>query len=184
MKKRLFIAIPLEQNIQHTLGCYKQNFNQHNITWIPPENLHITLYFLGNVEEKIIPNLIDDINATLIDIKTFSLNFKQITLAPPNKTPTMIWIQFEKNKQYDQLCFTLQNAIQKYESKNKPSNHQELIPHITLARFKGYVPITQENLVQLDIPHVPVKACHLIESQLTPEGPIYVTLSTFMLRII
>jgi 2'-5' RNA ligase len=184
MKKRLFVAIPLEQKTQQLLTHYKKHFYEPNIAWTSPENLHITLYFLGNVEQTIISDLIDRINSVLINLKTFSLTFEQIILAPPHKTPRMIWVQFKKNKNYDHLCFILQNAIQKYESKNKPSNHQERIPHITLARFKGYVNITQEDLVQIDLPHVPIKACHLMESQLTPQGPVYKTISTCMLRML
>lgn len=177
MNKRLFVAIPLEPNIKSLLGTYKTHVINHpNITWVAPQNLHITLYFLGNVAEEVIPNLIDKINTVLLDIKRFSLKHGRIVLAPPNKAPKMIWVQFEKNKNYDQLCFKLQNAIQKYENKHKPSNHKELIPHITLARFKGFVNITQEDLKQIEIPEVDVTSCHLMESTLTPEGPVYETL--------
>ena len=186
MDKRLFVAIPLKENIKIFLHQYKNHFTQENINWTKKENLHITLHFLGNVKDQQIPKLIDKINTALLNIKSFSLQLKGAVLAPPNKIASMVWAQFKKNKDYYQLCFKLHNAIQKFENKKhiETENHKELIPHITLARFKGAVDLAQDYLPKLALQKIQVNSCHLMESKLTPDGPIYSTLATFLLNIV
>ena len=49
MKKRLFLAIPLTEEIKSELDKYKNEMGLEGVRWIPSENLHVTLYFLGDV---------------------------------------------------------------------------------------------------------------------------------------
>ena len=182
MKKRLFIAIPLTQEILEELNSYKKQTKIENARWTAPQNLHITLYFLGSIEEEEIPDLVDRLNASLIKTKRFSLTFQNLTLAPPNKQPSMIWAQFESNKHYEQLCNKIYNSIHKYASKSEPDKSHEIIPHITLARFKNT--ITPIDLTQTELSNFTVKACHLMESKLNSDGLVYSTIATFFFDVI
>lgn len=56
MKKRLFIAINLPDNIKSDLTVWLKDFIRHNqnqpIKWVKPEGLHLTLHFLGYLDEE------------------------------------------------------------------------------------------------------------------------------------
>ena len=53
-EKRVFIGIPIGANIKPVLSVLKSKFTQYseNIKWIPSENIHLTLKFLGNISVK------------------------------------------------------------------------------------------------------------------------------------
>ena len=50
-EKRVFIGIPISAIIKPVLSVLKSKFTQNseNIKWIPSENIHLTLKFLGNI---------------------------------------------------------------------------------------------------------------------------------------
>ena len=186
MKKRLFLAIPLSEEIKNELDKYKNETVLESIRWIPSKNLHITLYFLGDVKEEEIPELIDDVNSALLNTKSFSLIFEKMTFAPPNETPRMIWVQFKKHKNYDELCRILYNAAHKFSNRptSKPDDSKENIAHITIARFKKEQGTQGTNLKQPQITNLVVKSCHLMESKPNSDGSVYSTVATFFLNVI
>ena len=59
-EKRVFIGIPIGANIKPVLSVLKSKFTQYseNIKWIPSENIHLTLKFLGNISVNDLPILI------------------------------------------------------------------------------------------------------------------------------
>ncbi|MCK4650768.1 RNA 2',3'-cyclic phosphodiesterase [Candidatus Babeliales bacterium] len=182
MRKRLFVAILLDDKTKEKLENYKNNLNlnqKNNIQWIPKENLHITIYFLESIEEKLIPEIINKINQVISKTKPFSLKFEKIILAPPKKEPHMIWAQFEKNKNYDQLFFDLNNFLQKFLIKKTQINYKENIPHVTMARFKNKTKINDNDIKQINLPDLNINCINLMESQLNVNGAIYSTINTF-----
>lgn len=184
MKKRLFIAIPLSEEILEQLESYKHYLNLKNIHWMSKQNLHITLYFLGNVKEEEIPDLIDRLNSALIGTKAFSLIFEKITFAPPNKESRMIWAQFKNNKNYDQISRLTYNAIHKFADNKEDPEEKTIIPHVTLARFRNLFNANNITLEQPEIPKLEVKSCFLMESELNSNGSIYSTVATFFFDIV
>ncbi|MBN4062095.1 MAG: RNA 2',3'-cyclic phosphodiesterase [Flavobacteriales bacterium] len=129
MKKRLFVGIPVPKQLASELSqIQKQNTSVANTRWTPKENLHITVYFIGNGFENEITTKIQRIAAK----NTISeLLLKDICLFP-EKNPRMIWARFETNKLFSELCLSISNIIHPHKA-----TEWELIPHITLARFKN-----------------------------------------------
>ncbi len=182
MEKRLFLSIQLPEPTKEILDSYKKIPAHPELVegWTKKENLHVTLYFLGKIEEEIIPNLIDSLNSKYKNIKPFMLKFEKITFAPPNKKARMIWAQFEKNKDYQHLFDATPRAVQNFLNNNQIINKtKEQIPHVTLARFRIPININKIDLKQPKISDLQVNSCQLMESQLNSEGPIYSTLATF-----
>ena len=184
MKKRLFIAIPLSEEVLNQLEAYNYSLNLKNLRRMPKQNLHITVYFLGDVEEAEISDLIDRLNCALIGVKAFSLIFEEITFAPPNQQPRMIWAQFKNNKNYDKLSRITYNAIHKFAGVKEDPEEKTIIPHITLARFRYLFNADNTKLEQPKISNLEVKSCLLMESELNSNGSIYSTVATFFFDII
>lgn len=178
MTYRLFLSVPLLPAQIVTLTAFSQNFPKQNLRWTKPQNLHITVLFLGEVKKEKIADLTSSLKR-LSAIEPFKLNFQRFCLAPPYRPPRMIWAEFEKSLAFDRLCQKAYLFSCDFCSVRPP---QREIPHVTLARFK-------DKLKSFDFPLNPpcleallVKQVCLMSSLLTPRGPIYNQLEKFNLH--
>jgi len=178
MKKRLFISINIPNEIKKELEIVQKQIDIKDIKWVSINNLHITIYFLGTIEEKLIPILIDKLNSQLSHIKRFILKFDKILFAPPNTKSRMIWAQFYKNNEYENLYKKINNVIQDIIDKSDTTNNnKELIPHITLARFNKSLP--DIKIKQPKIKDLIIDSYQLMESNVVDNNRVYSTIANF-----
>ena len=178
--KRIFLAIPLSTEIIRQLIELNTSMILTNARWTKGKQLHLTLSFLGNIDEKNIQLIIAHGASLFSTIKAFSIPFKGITLAPPHKPPSMLWAEFYATERYKQLV----EETEKYLSSFKEQSNNEykgIIPHATLARFKPCNDVKNMLLPQLTLPDLEIYSIVLTESQLYPEGPQYFPITTFYL---
>ncbi|MDD2205655.1 MAG: RNA 2',3'-cyclic phosphodiesterase [Bacteroidales bacterium] len=132
--KRLFIAIkikPEEPFIMMFNHIQKFLYNE-KISWTDINNTHLTLKFLGDTDEKKIPqlkNIVDDINNSL---NPFELILSSVKLFGSSYKPNIIWVEIEKNKYLDSIY---SNLITKLKTLNINADRQNFVPHITLGRI-------------------------------------------------
>jgi len=172
MKRRLFVSIPLPETLLKELGEYLKEVKPRDLKWIAPENIHITVLFLGWIDEE----MLDSIISNLSNLETFekcSLEVEGITLAPSSKTKRMIWLTFKSNKEYKKIVQEVSKA-----TKIKP-DFKEPLPHATLARFKHKKITLPEK--QIETKKIPVKKIQLMESHLKSDGPKYLVLKEYNL---
>jgi RNA 2',3'-cyclic 3'-phosphodiesterase len=179
MEKRLFIAIPLSEKILEALEEHKKRIQVQNIRWISKNNLHITLYFLGDTKEEIIPNLVEKLKSTYESVNPFDLIFEKITFAPPNRDARMIWAQFQKNSHYENLVKLTDQTVKAVTQNITTYTAKDLIPHATLVRFKFPLDPNKIILKQPEIQNLHVCSCQLFESELNSGGSIYKLISEF-----
>ena len=183
MKKRLFVAIPLSKSTKDTFAAYKKNFKLNNVRWTEKENLHITIFFLGNIQQDIIPKIINLLQKTTGNIKPFTLKFEKIKFASPNKPPRMIWGQFYKNNEYSYLTKKISKVLNQFLQISIEKNAtRENIPHVTLARIKNPNSVRDVQLKPIKIENLIVVSYQLIESNLSPDGSIYSVIKEFILE--
>lgn len=183
MRRRLFLALPLERRFHRSLARYRDSHGYiPYLRWIPLNNLHITVLFLGLVEESAVPEIMERARDVLEHVPPFELTFDRITYAPRHRPADMVWAQFKQNEPFTNLAEQLRQAI--VEIVPVPHNlHREQIPHCTLARFAGRVP--QRPLIRLRQPEIgggepmPVDKVVLFEPQVRSVGPIYRPLQAF-----
>ncbi len=178
---RLFLGIELPESVKAEILQF-QHAHQYldGIHWVAPQNLHITVIFLGKVSEEIIQNLLEMIRVVTKDAEPFELVNQGYVIGPNAKRARMIWVRWQRNPQYtylSQRIGTLYKQIQpNLQHRNNP------IPHTTVARFRGFRRF--ENL-RLDFPssihRFEIKRIVLWNSIATSKGSLYEPVETFSL---
>lgn len=133
---KIFVAIPAPDVISDVVRNLKSiNPELTGVRWMPVENLHITVFFLGFVETVHIPEIKSAINACLEKAPAFTLHLRGISLegGRPNHL-SMVWARFEKNEGFSRLAGEIGQRVLPYIT--APSKFPDPVPHITLARIK------------------------------------------------
>lgn len=127
---RLFIAVDLPDTIRENLEA--MFFGIPGARWVPPDQLHITVRFIGEVDG----GLFHDIKSALAEIRIppFPLKLKGVGHFPPRGTPRVIWVGLEKSEPLQLLRKKIDTALMK--TGVEPEG-RKFAPHITLARLKN-----------------------------------------------
>ena len=149
---------------------------------IPPKTHHLTLAFLGEVAESDLDNCLSAL-ASVGRMKAFSMSFGQPSILKGRGRPRLIRTSVTDSRE---RVSGVQATLIAHLSKSLPSVDLRLKPpHVTLARFNKSARAQQARQVDISLAnHLdrvdPFKdsltAVHLIESSLTPSGPIYKTI--------
>ena len=171
-EKRVFIGIPIGHKIKSILTSLKSVFNCNPciIKWIPSENIHLTLSFLGNFRVKDIPHLIESLE-NKITSNDFQLTITGTGVFPSSKSPKVLWLSISKG--IDELTL-LQSQVEKLVRVfNDNDDNNTFIPHISIARIKKG-PLKIDVLPFLNIVYSPIElsvnSICLYENKLFPEG--------------
>ncbi|MFH1590522.1 MAG: RNA 2',3'-cyclic phosphodiesterase [archaeon] len=171
---RLFIALDLV-GIDGCASRLKDGLKRHGVA--SATGTHLTLKFLGEVDEKTIDVIVGKLTA--VDFSSFSLTTSRIGFFPDEKRPRVVWLGIEACPELMRLQQDIEEALVGLGFKKDFSFH----PHITLARIKflddraGFL----ETIKSLPIEKktVDVMSFALIESVLMPTGPVYDVVTEF-----
>lgn len=178
---RLFLGIAAPEKIKSPIADLKaQNDRLQGVRWVPPENLHVTAYFFGNVKEEMLPNLVAMIREGVRDIGSFTLTFRDFYLAPKASQPRMIWTRYHKAEAFrhlvQRITFLYEQIDPHLQTRKSP------VPHITIARLKNW---RERHYVELGVevnnPDFTVDELVLWRSKLTPKGAVYSEMARFRL---
>lgn len=177
MKRRMFAAIPLPDTLRHELAAYGRRSRAPEIRWTREENLHITVYFIGWVDESALTDVKEKMRGALEGAEPFTLTFDRILFAPPGKTKRMVWALFRDSKSYEKLAESVAQALGEYAD----GTMLKLIPHVTLARFKvpGIAKGNELREPKLTVNEFAVSRVELMESKLSPSGPTYSVVESY-----
>lgn len=180
MSIRAFIAISLTKEIQDKILKIQEQLRRSNadVKWVEPENIHLTLKFLGNVEEKKIEKIKGILEKISEEYEKFSMELLKIGAFPKLSNPRVIWIGIEKGKEKLQKTFSdLEEGLNKVGFKKE---EREFSAHITIGRVKS--PLNRSKLLEeikrtnFERMNLLVTKISLFKSTLTPKGPIYESL--------
>ena len=166
---RLFIAIPVPDKYRSILASQESaNNGMPDFRWVTPENLHVTVFFIGNTPIAHIPEIENIIKECVDATSPFELKYSGVELQGRESKPRMVWVRFEKNAGFTNLSANLSKYLEPLGI--TPSRYQEPIPHITLARIRNGVvplvtPVTGEDIL--------FTGCELWRSTQTSNGVRY-----------
>jgi 2'-5' RNA ligase len=181
---RLFVAIELGADVQReaagTIEELKRRTAQSapraKVTWVRPEQLHITLRFIGQVDPDGATN-IQTALAPPIRVPPFELSIKGMGTFPPKRPPRVLWAGISAG--IDSLR-SVEQEVRSRLTPLVPGDDGDYHPHVTLGRVKfaaGLRPaVLLEGLEDTTFGVVRVGAVTLFESRLSSKGSTYVAL--------
>lgn len=174
MIRRIFLATTAPPEISTFLEQLKAD-NQHlpGIKWMRYNNLHLTIYFIGNVNAENFNKILNVVTPIVRTHKKIVLDFEKTSFAP-TQNPKMIWARFYKNNSFTQMVNSLHEALHSIIPENK-FYFNEPIPHITLARFHPLKEFEKINIGRaVELAQIEITACDLMESIPSPTGVTYI----------
>ncbi len=178
---RTFIAVEIDDDTRNKISQIQNSFKNHKtgIKLVAPNNIHITLIFIGNIEISKISEIDKELQSFISAIKPFEILPKKIGYFPNIKNPKIIWIGIEDGKE---ILIKLNEKIKPLLKNCKiTTEDRDFHPHITIGRIKSSNNTEKLKTVLLNLPEqrfnpIYINSISLIESNLTPEGPQYKTI--------
>ncbi len=147
-----------------------------HIKWVRPESIHLTLQFLGDVDQGVIPSIQRGIEKAVIGVPPFSLKVKGVGVFPNSKRPRILWMGLTGDT--DELINLKTKISNELESIGFPIENRPFKGHLTIGRVKDridsrklYNIIPAQN--EYETPFFDVTSVCLFKSRLTPQGAIY-----------
>ncbi len=182
---RTFLAFELPEPVIDELDRLTdelRNLIPRGIKWVRPENMHITLQFLGDVSPSDVRTLDDFFREILCDVPEFEI-FEPRIQAIPSRNPRVIWVHNDTDvKRVFSLPGKIRNMAHNlgYDLDNKP-----LKLHATLGRVKSSIDmelVARMLSFKPTIARAEIKQVTLYKSVLQPEGPAYTAISSYDLQ--
>ncbi len=188
-KVRTFLAVDLPEDVRQRIMETSRQLAAAGdpVKWVEPQNLHVTLKFLGDVEDRELYDVCRVAQQGAEQVASFRAECRGIGAFPDLDRPRTIWAGVEDPEgKFTQLHARLEEG---YEKLRFPRELRPYRPHITLGRQRagrrratgGATLPLREALVQwADTSFGPltVEAVTIYGSELTSEGPVYTRLGT------
>jgi RNA 2',3'-cyclic 3'-phosphodiesterase len=133
--KRIFIALKIEagENLLKMISSYRARLNKDTIKWTDTSNIHITIAFLGDTEEKTINAIISMLEEKCTGSGRFELILKGSGIFKNINDPRIIWTGIEPSEKLLQLNSLIMNGLKQLEIKMEDRHFK---PHLTIGRIK------------------------------------------------
>lgn len=184
---RCFIAVDVDKSaLSPNLGMVLRPLEQQGVRIIPPENYHVTLYFLGDISPSNVDQLIEELKT--VQFKPFTMQLGSFETFPPlTKRSNRYVLHLSVKRGVQELQELHRQVVDVVTRLGFPKESRPFTPHLTLARIKYPKPpvITAlRHVLDLDdedlsFPEITVKAFQLKKSTLTPRGAIYEDIQAF-----
>ena len=189
---RLFVAVAIPPEIREALRRLVGELRSEirGPRWVRPEGIHLTLRFLGEVEEPSLPGLVAELERSLPgSVTPFDVEVAGIGVFPERGRPRVLWVGLDEAG--DRLS-TLQRRVESAVATAVPNLKKEtrpFAPHLTLARFGDARPPAGlgATIARYGGERRPrlgtftVMSVHLLQSLLGPGGAEYRQLGEYRL---
>jgi 2'-5' RNA ligase len=167
---RLFVGLDLPWSLRERLSFLSGGVP--GARWVPPENYHITLRFIGEVPAHKAEEI--DIALATLKARGFSLSLTGVGTFEKAGRPIALWVGVERNPQLDHLQSKIETACQRT---GLEPERRRFAPHVTLARLDNPVESKLAAFVQANnlfrAEPMPVEHFTLFSSRLGKEAAVY-----------
>jgi len=183
MKIRTFIAFNIEPfELNNLIKIRDEVFQNSSIKFESNDKLHITIKFIGDIEEVKISELIIALQNIANSICSFELNFSKFGLFKKNGLPAVIWAGINESTELLTLHKIIENNSVKIGFEKEKKKYK---PHLTLIRFKRNNNFSNYKLIlDKEISNIRFRVTQfsLIKSELKITGSEYTIIKKFILK--
>ncbi len=185
--KRTFFAVDIhpDKKLNIDIQEIKDALHGEKIKWIPQNQWHLTLKFLGDTPEDIIRSISEDVSDRVNELSGMNLQLVSLGLFKNYNNPRILWIGIKPCETLKHAAEIIDEITQKYGF--EPEN-REFSPHLTIGRIKEIRQIEKlstltEKFKNTSFGLFTISEIVFYESILKPDGPVYVPLHRFPLQM-
>jgi len=180
---RTFIAVEIPDEARDVISSVISELRGFcsGVRWVPPENLHLTLKFLGNLNPERLSALRSALGGALVGARAFGITLSGIGAFPDLRRPRVFWIGVGDGREdFEELYNRVEDAL---SGEGFPREGRRFSPHLTIGRVKSPKGLGGAASKIADITFPPQKfivdEVVLMRSDLKPSGPIYTPLERY-----
>jgi 2'-5' RNA ligase len=179
---RLFVALAIPTEVREKIAALIRELRgvDANPKWINPENLHVTLKFIGEAApEKAVE--IGDVLATIHTEQEAAIEVGDVGFFPDARRPSVAWVGIQAPQILSLLAAEVNRVLAPL---GIPREEKPFVPHLTIARFKE-TRLSAQLRAQIEkqksrkFGTLATGEFHLIESKRKTAGAEYTTLRSF-----
>ena len=174
---RTFIAIELPESVRGMIDRFQREASGQNfrLRWVKPENIHITLKFIGDTSEEVIEQITTDIFRTPSLFNKFTIALGGTGIFPNMRRPRVYWSGIIKGvPELTQIADLVNNRC---AFLSVPREERPFRAHVTLGRFKtDPTPDLMQKFISSELMvtgDLQISRMVLMKSVLRKEGPEY-----------
>jgi len=202
MQRRIFIGISLPDDVKKRIGQRIEKWkelpvhphtNGENslsstdnknigvgIKWSLPENLHVTLSFLGFVSDESLADICQAVKEAAQDFESFDVDFEGLGVGPDPEDPRMVWLFGGANEELRKLQTEIEKSMDVFVSERK-----EFKPHVTLGKIDKpkWKALAEKPKIEESFKiSIPIESVDIFESKIEKGRTRYTVLEACELR--
>jgi 2'-5' RNA ligase len=182
---RAFIAVEIPSALQHTIlestTSLRETLGDDLIRWVPSQNVHLTLKFLGDVSPSNLDLIKQMLTAEAAQHPCFEMQAEGIGSFPNPRRPRVIWIGLHAPAALESLQRGIESASARL---GYSADEKNFSPHLTIGRVKQNLSAPEIQHIRTELEKtkigllgiVHVGAAYLFKSDLRPSGSVYTRL--------
>ena len=175
----------MPEAVKSALSEFQQELNKcgADVRWVKPLNVHLTLKFLGEINEKDVYRIIEAVEGTCRKYTAFNLEVSGAGVFPNKRYPRVLWVGINGNGTFSALQQEIEDAM---ASMGFEKENRKFVPHLTLGRFRSSIG-KEELLDKIELHQankfgvIDVKTVSFMKSDLGPAGAKHTRVAEILL---
>jgi RNA 2',3'-cyclic 3'-phosphodiesterase len=182
---RSFIAIDpppgIRQDIARVTSCLQKNLASQPVRWVHPDNIHLTLRFLGEITQIQLDYLVPGIQPLLKKLPHLNITVTDIGAFPNKHKARVLWMGIKTSPELSSILNEMDVMINNI---GIPRDERSFSPHLTIGRVNRNVSSADYSKIESiltstcvgNLGNFQVQSVNIYKSDLTPNGSVYTCL--------
>lgn len=186
MALRCFIAVTLPASLKQAVGSVTNSLKETgaDVKWVPEENLHLTMKFLGATDEGKVDEITGALRKKISPRPPFYIKIGGVGSFPGGRHPRVIWVGIQENGHLEDIYQSVEDVMRKF---GYPPEDRPFSPHLTIGRVRSGKRLSEmlkklDEFRAADFAELEVKGVTLMKSELKPGGAEYSSLAEIPLE--
>ena len=152
------------------------------VRWVAPENLHVTLRFMGDVERSALPELAEAVRRATASVPGFTLRLGGVRIFPSRRRPVAVTLDLEPEAPLRDLAGAIERGVRAagFAAEKRPFRSHLTLGRVRRGKRSAFPEPSEEFEAPLDVA-CEIERAGLFRSEFSPEGARYTVLEEFSL---